>query len=204
MQVYHIGCDTVAHASTNRSANLIVSGDLEDLADPGAPGHMLSAKGGVGRGPYMAALSNRSDDRTRVTVSTADPYDGRYCAQINLAAETPVHVLLPVRQDALPMADGARFELKLWVRSSPAGVGVAVKSAMFRVGGAAKTAAGAGWGQVRAELTYSNASAPTGPSCLVPPYPPCGILPLEVELTSPVPTGGTVFLDGVTMAKAGN
>ena len=60
--------------------------------------------------------------------------------------------LLPVRQDALPIADGARFELKLWVRSSPAGVGVQVKSAMFRVG-AAKTAAAA--------KTPAAAAAPT-------------------------------------------
>lgn len=93
--VYRIGCDTAAAASYDRAANLIADGDFERLADPGAPGHLLAVESdGRGRptaSAYSATMSaggpgggNRSDDRTRITTSLADPFDGRYAAKVNL------------------------------------------------------------------------------------------------------------------------
>ena len=90
--VYRIGCDTAAFASYNTSKNFIVDGDIETLSDPGAPGHLLGivqpkhAAGKPTSGSYGAVMSiglNRSDDRTRVTSSLADPYSGRYSAKVN-------------------------------------------------------------------------------------------------------------------------
>jgi hypothetical protein len=134
-----------------------------------------------------AGHSNRSDDRTRVTSSLADPYNGRYSAKVNLASATPVRISLPVllplahqeqRSKEVEAAAAAmpEYQFQLWVRSSPAGVKVEVASAMFEFvsspaaaskaegggggGGGVVHSAGTGWTAVNATLRLKkNASA---------------------------------------------
>lgn len=231
--VYRIGCDTAKFANYNRSKNLIVDGDIETLSDPGAPGHLLMIehpKGASGKptaSSYAAEMSigpNRSDDRTRITSSLADPYDGRYSAQVNLAAATPVRISLPV---LLPPpshhAAAPVYDFQLWVRSSPPGTAVELASTMFEFlpsTSSSRTAAilstpgsfnksniassvitTSSWSSVKATLRLKNATPPAA-NCKVPPYPPCD-LPLEVRLTSPLEVGGTVFLDGISLYPTG-
>lgn len=227
--VYRIGCDTAAFANYNRSENLIVDGDIETLSDPGAPGHLLMIERPKGAppgkptatsyAPVMSVAKNRSDDRTRITLSLADPYDGRYSAKVNLAAATPVRISLPVllppsAQHAAP----PEYDFQLWLRSSPPGVAVELASTMFELlpsSGSNGTAASpsssrffsssnasgisatSAWSSVKATLRLKNATPPAS-NCKVPPYPPCD-LPLEVRLTSALEVGGTVFLDGISL-----
>ena len=134
-----------------------------------------------------AGHSNRSDDRTRVTSSLADPYNGRYSAKINLASATPVRISLPVllplahqeqrskeEEEEAAAAAMPEYQFQLWVRSSPAGVKVEVASAMFEFvsspaaaskmdgggGGGVVHSAGTGWTAVNATLRLKkNASA---------------------------------------------
>jgi hypothetical protein len=207
--VYRIGCDTAAFASYNRSENLIVDGDIETLADPGAPGHLLSvahdARGKPTANGYSPTMSlghghgNRSDDRTWITSSLADPFNGRYSAKVNLASSTPVRISLPVlppdQRESLAQPE---YDFQLWVRSSPPGVKVELASPMFEIVTPTDSIATVGWGAVNATLRLKNASATAAKNCAVPPYPPCS-LPLEVRLTSALEVGGTVFLDGISL-----
>lgn len=196
--------------------------------DPGAPGHLLAIqhpKGASGKPTsmsYFAVMSKggnhstRSDDRTRVSASLADPYNGRYAAKVNLASSTPVRISLPVllpppHQVHHPTPQektlAAEYDFQLWVRSSPPGVKVEVASSMFEFmppatstfSSTATTSATTQWSPINATLRLKNASAATPPrNCNVPPYPPCD-LPLEVKLTSPLEIGGTLFLDGISL-----
>lgn len=212
--VYRIGCDTASAAILIRNESLIVGGDFETLADLGAPGHLLSIphdpRGKPTASAYSATMSvgghghgNRSDDRTRITSSLSDPFNGRYSAKVNLGSSTPVRISLPVMPPSLDQQESLaspEYSFQLWVRSSPAGVKVELASVMFEIVTAATlTSATTGWGAVNATLRLKNANATVAvKNCKVPPYPPCE-LPLEVKLTSVLEVGGTVFLDGISL-----
>ena len=178
---------------------------MEGLADPGAPGRLQSVSGGISSG-FRAALENWTDDRTRVTASTADAYDGRYSAQVNLASATPVLVNLPVRKAVLPPPNRKqRYSLELQVRSSPAGIAVHLESELFSVVGgvsAAAIRAGADWTPLKATLEWNNNTSEATPhTCRVPPYTTKGCTGLAVAMSSHMSSGGTVWLDGMLLEE---
>ena len=77
--------------------------------------------GRISSSGFQCLRSNTSDDRCRTSLSTADPFDGRYSAQMNLASSTPELMVLPLHP-SLPRDPDTRFRLDLSLRSSPPGV----------------------------------------------------------------------------------
>ena len=182
--VYRIGCLAASDPS-----NLIVEGSIEGLPDLQAPGRLQL--GGIS---YVAG--NHTDDRTRITASTAAPYEGRYSAEVNIATgAAPVTLNLPLSPSAFPPVEAPKtYHLEIWLRSSPPGVAatLGIPEGLQISSGPGSVQIGVGWTALNATLVWCAA----GGISAQPPY------SLTLALHSPLPAGGTVWLDGATLKAA--
>ena len=77
---------------------------MENLSDEGAPGRLLAAPGAAAA--LRPSYSNSSDDRTRISISTADPYDGRSEKAIPASAFCRFPTAAPLHDDCSSGQDG--------------------------------------------------------------------------------------------------
>eukprot|EP00937_MAST-01D_sp_MAST-1D-sp2_P001781 g1781.t1 len=180
--VYRVGCAVPAPAAVN----LVAGGDFErGAASTRTPGYL-----GPSGATYECARGNATDDRCRVNSDTAEPHGGRYAAKINLGSAAPVALPLPLlKPGKAPLSNRTDWVLEAWLRSSPPGV-----RAGFLVGNDSVPAPAGGavtcterWQQLR--LALPPAPAPEQQQ-----------LSIALELAAALPSGGTAWLDDVSLS----
>lgn len=131
---------------------------------------------------------------------TADPHTGRWSLKVNLGSAIPVTVTLPL-STPLPLATTTAFTLSFAVRSSPAGVGVAVSAshtASHTAAGAAPSpvgpavVAGVEWRMVTADIDFAVGGARgSGDGSSV-----------AINFAPHLQCGGAVWLDSISLVAS--
>jgi len=180
--VYRIGCDSASFLPTpQRENNFAVAGSFEsDVVVVDTPGRFST-------GLTACVDSVMMDDRCRVNADTADPFDGRWAAKVNLGSSSPVSIPIALNQS---LATHRGFLLQFAYRSSPPGIAVDV---LFSQGNSTRNlttaTAGVEWQQVKAHFTTADAAVAAAVAT-----------PLHVQLRSHIKSGGAVWLDAIAVS----
>ena len=183
-----------------RAGELVKGGDMEAL-NPDLPGQLLSdhhsgpwyllesgaATDPLRPGRLVPTTLPLSDDRQRVNADTGTAHGGRRSAKVNVPTDSPL--FFPVPTNKLP-AGLVTLNVTAFLRSSPAGLLVAPAVATVASGDALSL--GTQWRRLFVPRLVVNGSTLVGARATL----------LQLRLESPFTTGGTIWIDDVSVVVA--